>query len=373
MVQIYCGGGIVRNCVRKRERMVSRKKGVKKSAPKKSAPKKSAKKSAPKKSRKAPEGESLDKTLGKIVTGLMILSGIVVGAAFLADHYLGRGKAPAPKRQVPHIVRKSIGMEKVPGRKVADGKVAVPKFEIYPEEEKLPEPPVSTSPPPAEKRPEVALIIDDIGYDRGMAEKLLALDLGLTFSVLPHSPHQREIAGRVHEKGLEVMLHLPMEPLEYPRVKPGPGALLTGMEADKLLAELERNLVAVPFIRGVNNHMGSRMTEVSTQMYQIFTTLKKQKLFFIDSRTSPRSLCKPSARLLRIPFGERDIFLDHVQTVEAVTVQLKKLLAVAGRRGTAIGIGHPYRVTYEVLRDHAPELKTRIRLVPASSLVRILE
>ena len=108
------------------------------------------------------------------------------------------------------------------------------------------------------------------------------------------------------------MLHLPMEPSEYPMVNPGPGALLSSMSADELIAQLKKDLQSVSSIKGVNNHMGSKMTQHSAQMYQIFSILKKEGLYFIDSRTTSKTLCKPSARLLQVPFAERDVFLDHI-------------------------------------------------------------
>jgi polysaccharide deacetylase 2 family uncharacterized protein YibQ len=117
--------------------------------------------------------------------------------------------------------------------------------------------------------------------------------------------------------------------------------------------------------------MGSKMTESSDQMNQIFTVLKKEGLFFIDSRTTPATLCRPSARLFRIPFGERDVFLDHVQKPEVIREQVLKLIQVAGQKGQAIGIAHPHAVTYEVLQQMLPEITRKVRLVPASEVVHL--
>ena len=180
------------------------------------------------------------------------------------------------------------------------------------------------------------------------------------------------IAQAADAKGLEVMLHLPMEPEEYPRVDPGPGALLTSMSPDELIRQLTEDIQAVPGVKGVNNHMGSKMTAVSSQMYQVFSILKKEGLFFIDSRTTVNTLCKPSARLLQVPFAERDVFLDHVTTADFVRKQLNELMEKAERNGSAIGIGHPHEVTIQVLDEMLPELKERVHIVPASRLVERL-
>jgi polysaccharide deacetylase 2 family uncharacterized protein YibQ len=143
------------------------------------------------------------------------------------------------------------------------------------------------------------------------------------------------------------------------------------MTPDELIRQLEKNLDAVPDIKGVNNHMGSRMTERSTQMYQIFSTLKKRGLFFIDSRTTSESLCRPSARLLQVPYAQRDVFLDHVTDETEIRRQIQRLVTLARRQGSAIGIGHPHLATYTVLAEQLPMLKKNVKLVPASRLVQI--
>ncbi|MBW1983906.1 MAG: divergent polysaccharide deacetylase family protein, partial [Deltaproteobacteria bacterium] len=141
--------------------------------------------------------------------------------------------------------------------------------------------------------------------------------------------------------------------------------------ADELIEQLDKNLDSVPFIKGVNNHMGSKITSTSTQMYQIFSILKKRNLFFIDSRTSSKTLCKPSARLLQLPFSQRDIFLDNDLKPDAIRKQLEKLIEVAKKHGSAIGIAHPHQATYTVLRKMLPVIKNQVQLVPASKVVHI--
>jgi hypothetical protein len=118
--------------------------------------------------------------------------------------------------------------------------------------------------------------------------------------------------------------------------------------------------------------MGSKMTADSTQLHQIFSILKKRGLFFIDSRTSAKSLCGPVARLFRVPFAERSVFLDHVQEPETIRNQIQRLIRIAVHNGGAIGIGHPHTATYNVLRTMLPELKKKIHLVPASQIVKRL-
>jgi polysaccharide deacetylase 2 family uncharacterized protein YibQ len=216
----------------------------------------------------------------------------------------------------------------------------------------------------------VALIVDDLGYDKNIAKKFARLNVALTFSILPHSPFQKSIVQLAESNGLEIMLHLPMEPVEYPRVDPGPGTLLTSMSADELIAQLDENLKTLPNVKGVNNHMGSKLTAESTQLYQVFSVLKQRGLFFIDSRTSADSLCEPSARLFQIPFARRDVFLDHYPTPEFVRNQIKELIRIARQNGQAVGILHPHATTLKTLQKMLPELNKQVQIVPASQVVR---
>lgn len=317
-------------------------------------------KSSPKKKprRKSRKKKLFKSSLLKAFTGLAILL-VTVAIAGLLAHFLISTEKPS-KTDTPS---KAVPETKKPLAKI-------PPYEIYPPKEiPLKKPPTKKPPKDLKQLPKVAIIIDDLGYDKKIADKLSQLDGGITFSILPHSPYKESIANLAHKTGIETMLHLPMEPFEYPDVNPGPGTLLTTMSPDQLIRQLEHNLASVPHIKGVNNHMGSKMTAKSSQLYQIFSILKKRNLFFIDSRTSSETLCKPSARLFQIPFAQRDIFIDHFQDPNFIRKQIKELIRIAQHNGQAVGIGHPHNLTYEILREMMPELQKNVKLVPASAIV----
>ena len=253
-------------------------------------------------------------------------------------------------------------------------KIEKPTFEIYPEEKAPVEKPIAKpKAAPKKELPKVVIIIDDLGYDLKIADKFIELDTAFTFAILPFSPFQKKIAKRARDNGIEVMLHLPMEPVEYPQADPGPGTLLTRMSPDQLIAQLNENLDTLPSVVGVNNHMGSRLTTESNQLYQIFSVLKKRGLFFVDSRTTAKTLCKPSARMFKVPFAQRDIFLDHKHQPEFIRKQINRLMRVAKQYGEAVAIGHPHSTTYEVLKKMLPNLKKSVQIVPASQIVRVME
>jgi polysaccharide deacetylase 2 family uncharacterized protein YibQ len=218
-------------------------------------------------------------------------------------------------------------------------------------------------------RPLVAIIIDDLGYDEQMANKFLELSAPLSFSIIPHSPFQKSIAAAVHRSGRDVLLHLPMEPLEYPSVDPGGGVLLTAMGPDELVDQLRKDLEVVPFVVGVNSHMGSKLTQDSARIRQIFTVLKKRDLFFVDSYTNLNSVCAEVAELLQLRFARRHVFLDHAQEPNAIRFQLKRLMTVAKSQGRAIGIAHPHPATWEVLKQELPIIQDEVRLIRISELV----
>ncbi len=298
----------------------------------------------------------------KILLGLMILL-VLVLIAGIAARMLLYPRLPAPPAPSPAGIKPSAP---APPPKA-------PPYEVYPKADApARREPAASGQPVGVEPPQVAVIIDDMGYDRGMARRFIALDPHITISIFPMSPHGLQIMTMAAAHGIETMIHLPMEPREYPEINPGPGALLEAMSPDKLIEQLRADLDALPSARGVNNHMGSRLTADADRMHQVFTVIKQRGLFFIDSRTTPDTVCRDAARLLQVPFSQRDVFLDHVQEAAFVRQQLALLVKTAKDHGTAVGIGHPYPVTLSVLEEMLPAIRKEVRLVPASRVVHTI-
>jgi hypothetical protein len=195
------------------------------------------------------------------------------------------------------------------------------------------------------------------------------LTLPLTPSFLPFAPASRSIARRAKEDGREIMLHLPMEPINYPAVNPGDGVLLVSMDEGTILKVLDGDLSQVPFASGVNNHMGSRFTESEEKKSIVLNELKRKGLYFVDSRTSSGSVAFEVARSMALRSARRDIFLDNELSESALKIQMERLLGLAKHKGYAIGIGHPHRETLEFLRGNLLILNSDIDVVHVSSLV----
>jgi polysaccharide deacetylase 2 family uncharacterized protein YibQ len=217
--------------------------------------------------------------------------------------------------------------------------------------------------------PKIAIIIDDLGYDRHIATSFIQYDLPLSLSVLPKAPYTDYIVNEANKRGRELILHLPMEPKDYPQLNPGPGALLLGMNDGAARKTINDHLNRISGIRGVNNHMGSSYTEIPEKMAVVLTEIKKRNLFYIDSITTNKTVAFKLAKKMGIPAASRNIFLDNDLSPDAIMLQVKRLLSLARHSGAAIGIGHPHRETLDVLMRLLHELKTEVVVVPVSDLV----
>lgn len=230
-----------------------------------------------------------------------------------------------------------------------------------------PSPPGPALPPPIAK---VAIVIDDFGLDMQAAQRFLSIPFPITISVLPHLRHSKEIAELAHSQNHEVILHVPMEPRGFPKTNPGPGALLLSMSDDQIRKAVETALDSCPHLSGINNHMGSMFTQNGASMRIVLKELNRRGLYFLDSRTSPKSVGFSTARELRVPSIRRDIFLDHTDSEAFVRSQLTQLIKKARIRGSAIAIGHPHESTWKILSQSADLfLKEGIDVVPAGQLI----
>lgn len=219
--------------------------------------------------------------------------------------------------------------------------------------------------------PRVAIIIDDIGYREAVDRLFFNLPAKITFSVLPFSPTGVKLAKHAHDSGYEVMLHMPMEPISYPENDPGKGKLLVSMNQQTIQSTVETNLKQVPYIVGVNNHMGSAFTADAAKMRMALAPIKARNLFFVDSVTIGNSVAYATARQQGLRAAARNLFLDYRPDYETICRQVELAGRIAKAQGFAIAIGHPFENTYRALRDYMPGLLEQgVQFVPVSQLVR---
>ncbi len=236
-----------------------------------------------------------------------------------------------------------------------------------------PEPAISApvEPPPSTQTtgPKLAIIIDDIGNTKAIAEQIIAIDLPLNFSILPHTPHANHLASMAKARGHNILLHLPMEASD-PRWSAGPGTLLLAMSKAEILSTLDQDLETPYRVIGINNHMGSKFSEDPVAMRTLLNAIKAKSLFFIDSLTAINSVGYTLAQDMGIKSAKRDVFLDNEQEPTKILAQIGKAIALAHKHGSAIAIGHPYPATLEALRAADNRLRQEVTVVPVQELVQ---
>jgi polysaccharide deacetylase 2 family uncharacterized protein YibQ len=308
------------------------------------------------------------KLFKRLLKGLLIFL-IVVFIAAIA-YMIQWKEVPIGGAKEP---KKETGQAKIPAVVPPEGKTApVKEKPALPakEKEKIVISKIEKIPVPLRQ---ITIIIDDIGYDLGPVRELIKIDADITFAILPLCSHSKEAAEMLHNAGKETLLHLPMEPNSYPKEKPGNGALFTDMNDKELLYQLDKDLASVPFISGVNNHMGSKFMGDEEKLELIFGRLKKRNLFFIDSRTAANSKASIASGKVGLQWASRKIFLDNSRNYDEI---YKKLVDIAhntdaGDISPIIIIGHPYPETIRAIRNAASFLRQKgVLVVPASKLVK---
>ena len=223
----------------------------------------------------------------------------------------------------------------------------------------------------------ITIIIDDMGNNLHLGERALRLPGPVTFAVLPHSTHGKHLARLGHQRNKEIMLHMPMGHTHEERPL-GPGALTRYLSRPVFEQRLRAALDDIPYVQGINNHMGSGLTQNNERMNWLMATLNQrrdqQPLYFVDSRTSADTVAEQAAHQAGIPNLRRDVFLDHEQNLVAIDREFKRLLALAQSRGYATAIGHPHSITLAYLETVLPKLDSMgVRLVSASGLMLVKE
>jgi polysaccharide deacetylase 2 family uncharacterized protein YibQ len=218
-------------------------------------------------------------------------------------------------------------------------------------------------------RPLIAILIDDVGVNRRNAPRVAELPGPVTIAFMTYADNLPKLSADARARGHELMLHVPMEPMDQ-GVDAGPNALLTGLDEAELRRRLLWGLDRLQGYVGVNNHMGSRFTAWEPGMALVMAELRRRGLLFVDSRTIAGSVAARAADRYAVPHADRDVFLDNEQESGAVHEQLARLEQVAAERGTAIGIGHPHDGTIAALAEWLPSLEAKgFALVPVSAIV----
>ncbi len=221
----------------------------------------------------------------------------------------------------------------------------------------------------------IAIIIDDFGGKVKGVDEFFKSEIPITVAVMPFLEQSREQAELAHQLGLEVIIHLPLQPKKGKKSWLGPNPITSDLPLDEVKARVVKAIESVPHAKGMNNHMGSLIVENKEIMRVILETAKEHGLYFIDSGTAPKSVIPKLAEEIGVPWGMRDIFLDDTHSSRShVYKQMRKLMKVAELKGQAIGIGHvgvKGNETVSGVSEAIKDLEKRnIKVVPASHLLK---
>ncbi len=218
-------------------------------------------------------------------------------------------------------------------------------------------------------RPVISIIIDDMGERYALGRHAVKIPAQLTYSFLPHTPYARHLATLAHQLDKEVMLHIPMETQDHRHL--GRGGLRPDMPHRLFINNILNCLASVPYVRGINNHMGSYLTQDPKSMRWLMEEITRQgSLYFIDSHTTKYSIAHQVANDYQLPGFQRNVFLDNVREPQAIARQFQRLLSIARDQGVALAIGHPHPETLAFLDSALPLLEERgIVLLPVSELI----
>jgi polysaccharide deacetylase 2 family uncharacterized protein YibQ len=255
---------------------------------------------------------------------------------------------------------------------LADIFFSVYKFRNYVEERPKAAPSVAGVREAALREVKVAVILDDAGGSVPDYDELFSIKVPMTVSVLPFLPTSAGVAKALEDAGFEVMLHLPMEPVNGNYMKRGGGMVACSEDDGGIRKIVLDDLASVKRAVGVNNHMGSKATADERVMKAVLMVIKEKGLYFVDSRTSRRSVGFKLAKSFGVPCAENNMFLDGGTSEAIIESNFRRLVSAAKRRGSAIGIGHATRpATIAVLKKLMPEYERKgVKFVYASELAK---
>lgn len=302
-------------------------------------------------------------SLNSFFKGVLLFIVVLIGGSILIFKAFDKDLKEEPEKEAKKI-------ERVPAQKPEPLKIFLKEI------------PPSKPAPKAQKKVlekrkvkpscRIAIVIDDLGYNIKQAQDLARISPKITIAILPFLSDSKKIADFSNKNQQEILLHLPMEPMNSEKIaKPQTGMLFVKMSPNEISERVEKELKEFPAAVGVNNHMGSLFTSDRAAMLPFLRQLGRHSLFFLDSYTSDKSIGEDLAGELHMPALRRDVFLDNKEDKIYILNQLRELVKLAKKRGQAIGIGHPHKETFEALRDFVPLLENEgVELIKLSALIK---
>lgn len=192
---------------------------------------------------------------------------------------------------------------------------------------------------------DVYLILDDAGSTSGddkRTQQLVDAGFPANIAVLPHTKNSDRILQLGEEGEVDILSHVPMEPIkEEDKKHMGKGGIYNNTSPREVSQILEENISSLEtHVFGLNNHMGSLVTQNTALMKAVADYALEKDLTVIDSNTIPSSVMYDIMKNKGVRTGKRTAqFLDNTHSFFYTMEQLKKMGQKA-RQGSLIAIGH---------------------------------
>jgi uncharacterized protein len=220
---------------------------------------------------------------------------------------------------------------------------------------------------------ELAIVIDDLGNNMKGTDQILQLPVTLTVAIMPFLSTSEKDAKKAYQLGHEVIVHLPMEPISGKKSWLGPGAITTDLSDKEIRKRVEAAIDGVPHAVGINHHMGSKATSDERVMRIVLEVCKEHGFYYLDSKTTGKSVIPKIAKELGVPYLENNLFFDDIYTIQHIAKQARKLSQNLDEDVQAIAIGHVGISGEKVattLAEFLPLYQQKANIVPLSDLIQ---
>lgn len=197
-------------------------------------------------------------------------------------------------------------------------------------------------------KPLIMLAVTDLGLSAVATESAIrTMPADISFIFSPYSSDMELWVNESRQRGHEVWLSIPFEPLDYPQTDPGPHTLLKGVpdrdNLRKLRWLLGRADGYVGFVGGRDTHFDESFREYRA----LITKIYQRGLGFVDTSETPSPIPESLALSMKTGYGKVDVIIDEVPTQAGINAALTRLENTALRQGYAVGVFSPIPLSYQ--------------------------
>jgi len=224
----------------------------------------------------------------------------------------------------------------------------------------------------ADAPPRIAVLINGMGLSDGAtAEAIKGLPAPISVAYGAYGRNLQDWVAKARQEGHEVLLQIPLEPLDYPTNDPGPHTLLTTLPPEENLKRLQWLMSRFTGYVGITNLMGAKFEPTQASFVPVLEEVKARGLLFVDDGSVKDSAGGQIASTIGLDFATADVQIDAVASPDDINKALARLEAVAKEKGSAIGIASAKPGTIKQLSQWAGQLQGKnIILIPVSAAIR---